>query len=351
MTNHDNPLPDGQKPLNEAQPWTATINHQITNNSDLYKYFMSPTITTLNESISAWMRQATCIDVVIPKIAVDMSPITTQAKMIADIIKPDYTNMVAGLAEISKVSLATQAQAIADIIKPDYTDIFANLSEFSTVSMATQAKMIADIIKPNVNAMFASLSALHQPIAQEKLRVASVIATTTRVVHSFDWGIPHDNIRRAMCNRILRKINPDLLESYEGASDTFANRNKEYARHTLISLRNVGEHCMRNALKEYSYKQIIASLSVQNVKKNLYIRKGALSSRGKTLFLATTKPLDHCDNVVIRVGDFFQSVNELHKIKIPLTDERIAELILALDYLILEIFLYWCLPDEITLSA
>jgi hypothetical protein len=378
MTNHDNPLPDGQKPLNEAQPWTATINHQITNNSDIYKYFMSPTITTLNESISAWMRQATCIDVVIPKIAVDMSPITTHAKMIADIIKPDYTNMVAGLAEISKVSLATQAQAIADIIKPDYTDIFANLSEFSTISMATQAKMIADIIKPDRNAMFANMqipSMVTQypdltavlPIVQNSIEkfntgildicttqmssMQQSVATSLRSLRSqlfyTNRNLPHT------CEDILLRIHPAVLDAYLGIFSSFERIEPDRAAKIIFSIRRV---------IDIASKVIVGNVQKNYVKKllrekNRWNDRCYFGKNGPNLYLRLVyisvvyNDVHLTQNTIDKIMDFHDTLGALHDIIVNVNDGVLLGYIDTLQAIICENIVHWLNLGPITPSC
>lgn len=344
MTNHDHTLPSGQKP---------------------------PAITTLSESISAWMRQATYVD---------MSPITTQAQMIADIIKPDYTNMVAGLAEISKVSLATQAQAIADAFKPDYTDIFANLSDFSTISNAMQVQALKEITKPNANELFASLAKISMPTNELFASLAKISMPTMVGTIKFDfnnkahtpfayapnhhqktelvaaiWYTAYDLDtlrRREKVVAILKETGIHYETPLFGAYDSYMHKHIDYERHTLSSMRTIFEKLIYRCVRGIHKIQIISILQKAGIPEKKYTddEKRFIRSRAAVYYLTLHDSMQD-KTIRKRLINLSMELNKVHDENIQITDKKLYMVILEMEVMICEVFSNWLNPGLITPSC
>ncbi len=330
MTNQDHTLPSGQNP-------TATA--------------------TLNESISAWMRQATCVD---------MSPITTQAKMIADIIKPDYTNMVAGLAEISKVSLATQAQAIANAFKPDYTDIFASLSDFSTISNAMQVQALKEITKPNANELFASLAKISMPTmvgtikfdfnnkAHAPFAYAPNHHQKTEHVAAI-WSTAYDQDtwrRREKVVAILKESGIHYETPLFGTYDSYMRKHIDYERHTLSSMRTIFEKLIYSCVSGKHKSHIISILQKAGIPEKKYTddENRFIRSRAAVYYL-TLRDNTQDKTIRKRLINLSMELNKVHDENIQITDKKLYMVILEMEVMICDVFPDWLNLGPITPSC
>jgi hypothetical protein len=158
---------------------------------------------------------------------------------------------------------------------------------------------------------------------------------------------------RYACNvAVLRKCSFEAMNAYNLAYLYYANKDTGYKQLVLKEMKNLCKQLFSKALEGYSETEIISFLEERGVSRNGYLKKGALTRKGWVHFLLMVKPIECDRNIMVkRFGDLAMKLNNDHEAIIHFTDQELHDICHEIEALIFEVFVYWCFPEEMILTA
>lgn len=127
---------------------------------------------------------------------------------------------------------------------------------------------------------------------------------------------------------LIRKVNPKLADAYQGSKDALRNKNADYARHVLSSLREMWNNLMWTLAPDEQIMPWIGDCSD-------YLHEGKPTRRARIGYICREfnhEPLSefmsHDTKAFIEMISFF---NRVHQLDSGLTDQQLNALILRSD--------------------
>ena len=177
----------------------------------------------------------------------------------------------------------------------------------------------------------------------------------TQQVHSIAYWDTSDSVilrRRLDCVYVLAISEINVATAFFAAYDTFARKNIDYRRHTLVSARTVVEQLVRATGKGIDTAEMEKKLVESVVAKRKYTHK-----KTKKTVREKAIPLYHCYSdpqfgqaTADELGEFVRQLNKLHDDNIDLNDDEIATLLQRMEIFICDMFAYWYTLRQMNLS-
>ena len=127
---------------------------------------------------------------------------------------------------------------------------------------------------------------------------------------------------------LLKQVNPELANAYQGAKDAFENKNADWERHVLTSLREMWSHLLRHLAPEDKLTAWIGG-------NDDYLHKGKPNRKAKYEYICRDinhKPLAKflsCDTKTFL--EMFNLFNRIHEIGGSLTEPQFKAILLRTD--------------------
>ena len=135
------------------------------------------------------------------------------------------------------------------------------------------------------------------------------------------------------CLLLLEKLDPQLVEMYQGAKEALENRQADYPRHVLVSLREMLNHVLRCLAPE----ELVAQWA-ESHDSELFDYKGKPTRRARFLYICRGigyGPLSEFVQADVGVNlKVIDVLHRVHKIEPSLTDRQLWGLIARVDSLL-----------------
>lgn len=364
---HDHAQHTTQQPSPGLRYLTVRINEQA-DDDDTGTLSPSNTGTSWSTVMLPWMSQQ--IDAMIALTKPDYSNIfacldaysqasmTAQSQALSDIIKLP--------TELFATSLSTQIQTIFESVKPDYSNIFAGLGAYCQVSKMSPPQGLADIFKLDGNAMVASFGNLQIPdVVTQYPDLTTVMPIVQKSIGKINTGIldiwatqissvqqSFANSRRSlrpqlfythsnnhhMCEDILWSIHPAVLNAYLGIFSDLEQMTPDYAAKTVFSIRRVLDIATKVIVGEVHKDQMRLEINKKNRWHNrCYFGKNGPNLYMRLVYISVVYGDTYLNQHTIeKIVDFCETLGALHDVSVNATNDDLFGYIKTLQAIVCE---------------
>jgi hypothetical protein len=141
------------------------------------------------------------------------------------------------------------------------------------------------------------------------------------------------------CVHLLQQVHPGLIVPYRGAYEAFQKTNTDRIRHILSSLRELWNHLLRTLAPN---KEVLLWISNESEE---YLSNGKPTKRARLMYICrniNNEPLsDFVDSDVKASLKFIDTLNRVHQIDCPFTEEQLRALLIRSDSIIIFLINLW----------